>query len=69
MTTRPTSDSDRLARLERITAALVVQAYGAPAVANGTGLDPRAMRLRAQQDAAAIVSEQNEQLETRRAAA
>jgi hypothetical protein len=55
--------------LERITAALVVQAYGAPAVANGTGLDPRAMRLRAQQDAAAIVSEQNEQLETRRAAA
>jgi hypothetical protein len=69
MTTRPTSDSERLARLERITAALVVQAYGAPAVANGTGLDPRAMRLRAQQDAAAIVSEQNERLETRRAAA
>jgi len=64
MTTRPTSDSERLARLERITAA-----YGAPAVANGTGLDPRAMRLRAQQDAAAIVSEQNERLETRRAAA
>jgi hypothetical protein len=69
MTTRPTSDSERLARLERITAALVVQAYGAPAVANGTGLDPRAMRLRAQQDAAAIVSEQHERLETRRAAA
>jgi hypothetical protein len=69
MTNRPPTDSERLARLERICASLALQTYGAASLANGTGLDPRAMRLRAQQDAAAIVSEQNERLETRRAAA
>ena len=63
-----TTDSERLARVERIVAALAFQLYGSN-VGSGLGLDPRAMRLRAQQDAAAIASEQNERLETRRAAA
>jgi hypothetical protein len=69
MTTRPTSDSERLARLERICASLALQTYGAASLANGIGLDPHRLRQQARFDAAAIVSEQNERLETRRAAA
>jgi hypothetical protein len=48
---------------------LALQTYGAASLANGIGLDPHRLRQQARFDAAAIVSEQNEQLETRRAAA
>jgi hypothetical protein len=48
---------------------LALQTYGAASLANGIGLDPHRLRQQARFDAAAIVSEQNERLETRRAAA
>jgi hypothetical protein len=61
-----TPDSERLARLERLCAALALQAYGESAVASGLGITARTMRLRAQQDAAAILREQAQPvLETR----
>jgi hypothetical protein len=68
MTIKTPSDSDRLARLERIAASLVLQSYGAASLANGIGLDPHRLRQQARFDAAQIVAEQNAQLETREAA-
>ena len=69
MTNRPPTDSERLARLERICASLALQSYGAASLANGIGLDPHRLRQQARFEAAQIVAEQNEQLETRRAVA
>jgi len=68
MTIKPPSDSDRLARLERICASLALQTYGAASLANGIGLDPHRLRQQARFDAAAIVAEQQAALETRAAA-
>jgi hypothetical protein len=48
---------------------LALQSYGAASLANGIGLDPHRLRQQARFEAAQIVAEQNEQLETRRAAA